>query len=600
MDNPASRPEVDQATADVNPQPGPLPPSDSARHASVPRKAHAHQARGTPVPQQSLKSRATKLVTPSKKKTGPPGGFDSTPLPDAPQGYDVRFCFRYASNLPPADIHTGSADPFIIATLRGNNPKRHKDDPDLTYRTKTLRRTSEPKWEEEWVVANVPPNGFTLKCRMYDEDWPDQNDRLGNVTIKVPELYEDWEGIPYPGKEFTAKKRVISKRALALKVVASALSRSAGISPRLCISIQLLKKSDPPYAQMCTLGPNLWAKHFSPMIGWLAGTKVNANGDDHREANGSSKGRKSPQKYDFQANQMQLVGPVPSKLYHRYVEFKPIIGSMYSSSGLRGKILHMALHKQHQRIYNFGRSTQWGSFEPCSREASLQFLRLAHFDEGGRVFTYVLTLDGLFRFTETGKEFGIDLLSKHTMHSDVEKYIACAGEFFIRRLEKPDASDDPGPHERTHPNDELPGGPPLDDPPLDPSYYQLVIDNDSGTYRPDKCVLPTLKSFLERNFPGLGIAAMHWEEEDLQKMKEAQTRMKKKEGRIMNLVENRSMSSISSAESELEHRDRHLEHDRRSKREKAFAVVEDPTKITPIAKSFLPHRHHNHNGEDKE
>jgi hypothetical protein len=31
----------------------------------------------------------------------------------------------------------------------------------------------------------------------------------------------------------------------------------------------------------------------------------------------------------------------------------------------------------------------------------------------------VITLDGMFRFTETGKEFGIDMLSKHTMHSDV-------------------------------------------------------------------------------------------------------------------------------------------------------------------------------------
>ena len=50
---------------------------------------------------------------------------------------------------------------------------------------------------------------------------------------------------------------------------------------------------------------------------------------------------------------------------------------------------------------------------------TLQFLKMVHYDQGGRIFTYVITLDGLFRFTETGKEFGIDLLSKHTMHSDV-------------------------------------------------------------------------------------------------------------------------------------------------------------------------------------
>lgn len=51
---------------------------------------------------------------------------------------------------------------------------------------------------------------------------------------------------------------------------------------------------------------------------------------------------------------------------------------------------------------------------------TLQFLDMVHYDTGGRLFTYVITLDGMFRFTETGKEFGIDLLSKHTMHSDVQ------------------------------------------------------------------------------------------------------------------------------------------------------------------------------------
>jgi hypothetical protein len=216
---------------------------------------------------------------------------------------------------------------------------------------------------------------------------------------------------------------------------------------------------------------------------------------------------------------------------------------------------------------------------------------MAHFDEGGRLFTYVLTLDGLFRFTETGKEFGIDLLSKHTMHSDVERYIACSGEFFIRRLQHPDASDLPEPHEKTHPGQEMHGGPPFEDPPPDPAYYQLVIDNDSGTYRPDKSILPLLKEYMQQQFPGLGIVALHWEDEELQDMKENQRRIKSKEGRLVNLVQNTSQSSLSSAESELEHRNEHWEHDARSKREKAFAVVEDPSKLKETAKSFLPHDH---------
>ncbi|KAG6240958.1 hypothetical protein E4U25_007152 [Claviceps purpurea] len=533
-------------------------------------------------------SLSLKKAVKSKK---PPGGFDQTPLPNAPPGYTVRFCFKYAANLPPGDLTTVSSDPFLTATLKASNPKRHKEEPDLVHRTQTQRRTTDPEWNEDWIVANVPASGFTLKCRLYDEDSPDKDDRLGNVTVKVPQLFEDWDGIPAPGKEFDAKKRIISKRALVLKAITTCFNADMHVTPRLCITMEILGKSDPPHAQMYTVGPTRWTKHFSPMIGRLTGTKVNTDAEQDHEKHGSkeedSKKKKS-QKYDFQANEMQLQGPVPPELYHRFVEFRPIIGSMFSSTGLRGKILNLALHKQHNRIYNFDQSTEWGSFEPCSKQAALSFLRLAHFDEGGRVFTYVLTLDGTFRFTETGKEFGIDLLSKHTMHSNVAPYIACSGEFFIRRLERPVSSDDPKPKEKVHPDDEISGGPPQDDPPTDPSFYQLVIDNDSGTYRPDKSILPKLKAFLEKNFPGLGVVAMHWETERLKEMKQAQHDTKKNEGRMINVVMNRSASSISSAESRLDARDSTWEAGGKSKREAALAAVEDPSQLKQAIKGALP------------
>lgn len=283
---------------------------------------------------------------------------------------------------------------------------------------------------------------------------------------------------------------------------------------------------------------------------------------------------------------MQLVGPIPPAMYHRFVAFRPIIGSMFMSTGVRGKILNKALHKQHNRIYNFDSSTEYGEFAPCSEEATRQFLKMAHYDQGGRVFTYVLTLDSLFRFTETGKEFGIDLLSKHTMHSNVETYIAYSGEFFIRRLERPTASDDVDPDGRTHPVEALPGGPPDEKPPQDPSYYQLVIDNDSGTYRPDKTVLPDLKAFFERNLPGMGVVTMHWEDDELQGLKDAQHAAKKKEGKVIRGVLNRSMSSISSAESELEDRQENWDA-AKSKREKAWDAMEQPGAVKDKVKNAL-------------
>lgn len=303
----------------------------------------------------------------------------------------------------------------------------------------------------------------------------------------------------------------------------------------------------------------------------------------------------------FQANEMQLIGPVPSQLYHRYVEFKPIIGSMFDSKGLRGKILNAALHKQHSRVYNFDKSTQYGQFEPCTEEAALQFLRLAHFDEGGRLFTYVLTLDGLLRFTETGHEFGIDLLSKHTMHSDVATYIACSGEFFVRRMKHAHHSDDEAsPDEQIHHPDPISQGSPKHSPPPNPSYYQLIIDNDSGTYRPDKHILPLLKAFLERNFPGLGIVAMDCGDEHLKKLKQRQLNIKKQEGRMMNVVMNASQSSFSSAESDLDDRAETWEQGHPSKREVAFAAIEDPSQAKDAIKRIVPGMHADDKGKGKE
>lgn len=257
---------------------------------------------------KSLTFKPSELKERMKQKAKPPGGFDDTPLPDAPQGYTVRFIFQSASNLPPADLATASSDPFLHATLKGSLPKRHKEDPDLTHRTKTIRRTTEPTWEDEWVVANVPANGFILKCRLYDEDYPDGDDRLGNVTIRVPSVSEEWEAFPPPGMDFKARKRVISKRAYFTKLLASIVSSGVHMTPIVRISMEVLGKSDPPFAQMYTVGPTTWVKHYSPLIGRITGVKVNEHEeDDYREGSAgeqegnkkNKKKKKKTQKYEY-------------------------------------------------------------------------------------------------------------------------------------------------------------------------------------------------------------------------------------------------------------------------------------------------------------
>lgn len=247
---------------------------------------------------------AEKLPQGEKKskdnKKQPPGGFDSTPIPHAQQGYTLRFIFHAADNLPPADLTTISSDPYIHATLKAAGVKRHKEDPNLTHRTKTLRNTTSPEWEDEWVVANVPASGFTLKCRLYDEDSPDTDDRLGNVTLKIPSVYEKWSGIPPPGRVLEAKKRVMSKRAWLTKAMTVMCSSGGSMSPLVRLSVEVLGKSDPPHGQMYTVGPTSWTKHFSPMIGRLVGTTVQQDSADDRNASANKKTEKEEsKKYEY-------------------------------------------------------------------------------------------------------------------------------------------------------------------------------------------------------------------------------------------------------------------------------------------------------------
>ncbi|WRT64973.1 uncharacterized protein IL334_001914 [Kwoniella shivajii] len=443
----------------------------------------------------------------------PAGGYDSTKLPSSSKPtYTVKITFHKATNLPVADFGDGSADPFILAQVKTSHSTRHSQDPYLRWRSKTIRKNLEPEWESSWTIAGIPSDGLSLSARIYDEDPSDHDDRLGKVELETGEINENW-GKGINNKEYKVKKSGADLKAYTARWLCSTIGKSK-LHANLFLSIQVLGKTDNNLGKAYTVN-NFWWIHYSPVIGRMTGVK--------------SEDKKGVEKYNFQANEIQLTGPVPNELYHRFVEFKTFVGGMFESTGIRGKILNKALHHQHERLYNFDKQTQHGEIDGPSKEFTLKFLEMCDFDQGGRIFTYVLTLDGLLRFTETGKEFGIDLLSKHTMHSDVNIYIAWSGEFLIRRLAHADESpDDPDQH--THPDENLPDGPPNSAPPKNPALYELIIDNDSGTYRPNADLIPIYTKFLKKNFEGLKIKVMACDDEKLKKIKETQKKVKGKEG----------------------------------------------------------------------
>lgn len=274
---------------------------------------------------QKTANKADILVAKSHKKTGgddkgPAGGFDDTPVPKAPPGYTVKLTFHRATNLPFADINSLSSDPYITAQMNTKLPSRHKQDPKLRIRTPTIRRNVNPEWNYEWIVANVPASGFELKARLYDEDPADHDDRLGNVHVHVNNISESWEGIKNQG--YSIKKRMGSKRAYLFRGCAAMFDRSIHMSGELFVSVEVLGRTEGENGgRLYTVGPCYWSQHFSPLFGRLVGTKESAKGKDGKDE----------ERYNFQANQIQLRGPTPEKMYHRYVEFKPFVAGMFTN-----------------------------------------------------------------------------------------------------------------------------------------------------------------------------------------------------------------------------------------------------------------------------
>ena len=147
------------------------------------------------------------------------------------------------------------------------------------------------------------------------------------------------------------------------------------------------------------------------------------------------------------------------------------------------------------------------------------------------------------------------------MHSDIAIEVAYSGEFFIRPLRHHHTShshasasdaDQEKRRDREHnirPQDDSPEE---RSQPLDPAEYELVIDNDSGTYRPRADLLPVLHSYLSRsdNLGALGrITCLNAFDDELKKWKEERTREKEKKEGHTRIERQLSVSSTSSSAS---------------------------------------------------
>ncbi|KAJ7132334.1 hypothetical protein C8R44DRAFT_611969 [Mycena epipterygia] len=429
--------------------------------------------------------------------------------------YTLQITFDRAKNLPVADIGTLSCDPYVLASVV------IPDAEPLKFRTPTIRRTRDPTWNAAWLVSGVPASGFKLVMILYDED-PGAKlspDRLGKAVARFgPEQMK--EGFESIEAEYTLQKRKGDLHPYILTYLTALLPGEKLMKHnRVIVSMRVLRKDadQKDGRRLYTLGPNRYSRHFSPLIGSMVNkrTQKDANDSDGQK---DGKGHKLSAT-TFIANKLQLTGPVPRELRHRYVGYRPFINWMFADTGIRGRILNHGLRKQYRTVYACDKSTVWGVVDDRGVNTLARlFLDMTAWGEGAKLFTYVMTLDGEWRFTETGPEFAIDLLSKHSMHADLAKEIAYSGEFFVHPLKesatgpteseakgaaknetKEPAKDGSEKEANGRQPDEGAGSSQTADEPQpsrNPKDYELIIDNDSGTYRPKKELLPILQDWL--------------------------------------------------------------------------------------------------------
>ncbi|GJE92851.1 C2 domain-containing protein [Phanerochaete sordida] len=528
--------------------------------------------------------------------------------------YTCKITFIKVDSVPVADFNDMSCDPYLQVTLTADTDAQNSEGiPQiLTYRTHTCRRTLDPVFNAHWVVSGIPASGFMLSVKLRDEDPGNYDDDLGKSVLHMPNpdegaLAEGWKS---GDREYKVQKRKGAIMPRLFTCTANVVTGgNIGHRVRLWVRCEVMGKAENQKdKRMYTVGPRKYVRHFSPLIGKFLGQSNSPDGGDRNTL---------VKPTAFVANRLQLAGPVPGVLRHRYVGFAPFVKAMFRRSGIRGLLLHHTLHKQHLSLYKWDKNVVWGVIgdgdedpqgEEKDREGAgegavdareaqkdgaldsdsvamaRQFLRMTSYGTQGRIFTYVIMLDGEWRFTETGDQMAIEFLSKHTMHSDVAVEIAYSGEFFVRPLRrrrnatKDPAPGEPEPPQNTHtddapasgdphrnsaqPNDQRdapapenapedehsPDAAPFDDahPPDDPAQYELVIDNDSGTYRPRADLLPVLHAYLAspRNLGALGrVTALNAFDARLKRWKDARKKAKAGE----RLVRADTVSSAGSA-----------------------------------------------------
>lgn len=94
------------------------------------------------------------------------------------QGAQLALTLHNATDLMIGDSN-GFSDPYVIVKL-GSERTHH-------YRTKTKKKTLNPKWEETCLIPRISP-GCEILFEVWDKDTLTTDDFLGQATLRIPAL----------------------------------------------------------------------------------------------------------------------------------------------------------------------------------------------------------------------------------------------------------------------------------------------------------------------------------------------------------------------------------------------------------------------------
>ncbi|KAG5641789.1 hypothetical protein DXG03_004193 [Asterophora parasitica] len=368
---------------------------------------------------------------------------------------DIEIQFIGASGLPKMDV-VGTADPYFVA---------HIDDK-TSFVSTVKSQTLAPVWNEVWRVKNVPA--------------------VANLYVEVMDKDDD-----RPHDDYFGKFKVSVDAGTKEVDIDGPLFRKSRGSFWLKIDSHPSTDDDPSKFPYLFDGPIRYSRHFSPTVGRLT------NLNDARLYS----------TWKMYLRSVPVVFGDSFQGWNRHYKAAQNIFQGPTSLAVRSGIQagHRMLYAR--KVTNvFGvmdtpedvkQLLRAGSVNPNTAPLATGAIGVPPPAHATRikpaVYTYIISAeDSSFRFSETGAAFFVDFASKHALHSNCAEQVRYSGEFHPRPVGGWAAFDD------STPDDEV--------------EWELVIDNNSGTYAPDKALLSKVEELFALNFPWFRVYA--WDRED--------------------------------------------------------------------------------------